>query len=77
MASVRSTVGTSDMPVLIRSDFPESEPFNWLNDETRKGSVRAPYHLSKRRYLRASADVLYSGFVRLLKSAITALGTEQ
>jgi uncharacterized membrane protein len=42
MASVRSTVGTSETPVLIRSDFPESEPFNWLNDETRKDYLFAP-----------------------------------
>jgi len=42
MASVRSTVGASDMPVLVRSDFPESEPFNWLNDETRKEYLFAP-----------------------------------
>jgi hypothetical protein len=42
MASVRSTVGTSDMPVLVRADFPESEPFDWLHDEARKSYLFAP-----------------------------------
>jgi mannosyltransferase len=42
MAKVRSTVGSSDMPVLIRSDFPESEPFDWLNDNARKEYLFAP-----------------------------------
>jgi hypothetical protein len=42
MASVRSTVGTSDMPVLVRADFPESEPFDWLQDEARKSYLFAP-----------------------------------
>jgi uncharacterized membrane protein len=45
MASVRSTVGTADMPVLIRSDFPESEPFNWLNDQTRQEYLFAPLRI--------------------------------
>ena len=42
MASVRSTVGASDMPVLVRADFPESEPFDWLHDEARKSYLFAP-----------------------------------
>jgi hypothetical protein len=42
MASVNSVVGGSDVPVLIRSDFPESEPFDWLDNETRKAYLFAP-----------------------------------
>lgn len=42
MAKVRSTVGASDTPVLIRSDFPESEPFDWLSDNARRGYLFAP-----------------------------------
>jgi hypothetical protein len=42
MASVNSTVGGSDVPVLVRSDFPESEPFDWLDNESRKAYLFAP-----------------------------------
>lgn len=30
------------MPVLVRADFPESEPFDWLHDEARKSYLFAP-----------------------------------
>jgi hypothetical protein len=42
MKSVNSTVGQSDIPVLVRSDFPESEPFDWLENESRKAYLFAP-----------------------------------
>ena len=42
LASARATAGSSGMPVLIRSDFPEAEPFNWLNDPARKSYLFAP-----------------------------------
>jgi hypothetical protein len=42
MAAVRSITGNSKMPVLIRSGFVESEPFNWLGDETRSSYLFAP-----------------------------------
>ncbi len=42
MATVRSVAGNTDMPVLIRSGFPESEPFDWLGDETRTAYLFAP-----------------------------------
>jgi hypothetical protein len=42
MKSVNATVSGSDTPVLVRSDFPESEPFDWLDNEARKSYIFAP-----------------------------------
>jgi dolichyl-phosphate-mannose-protein mannosyltransferase len=42
MKSVNATVSGSDAPVLVRSDFPESEPFDWLDNEARKSYIFAP-----------------------------------
>jgi hypothetical protein len=41
-AKVRSIVGSSNTLVLVRSDFPESEPFDWLNNEIRRSYLFAP-----------------------------------
>jgi hypothetical protein len=42
MQSVNSAAGGTETPVLVRSDFPESEPFDWLHDEFRKAHLFAP-----------------------------------
>lgn len=41
MASVRANANP-DTPVLVRAVFPEAEPFNWLQDESRKSYLFAP-----------------------------------
>jgi len=43
MAATNNLVaGNSQMPILIRSGFVESDPFNWLDDQTRSAYLFAP-----------------------------------
>jgi hypothetical protein len=54
MAAERSAVGNTTIPVLIRSGFVESSPFDWQNDDQRRAALFTPLSVYP-----ASGNVIY------------------